>query len=92
MNTGGGRGIPRVGRFILGVFARPWLLALALGFARVVRALGIARLFARLPGRAGFAAAMLASSDTIGRRQAYMSRGDGTRGTSPSSRGLMQGI
>ncbi len=93
MNTSGGRGIPRVGRIILGVFARRRLLALALGLARVMRALGVAGLLARLPGRVGFAAAMLASSDSSGRRRAYTSRGEGTRGTVALLTGcVMQGL
>ena len=93
MNTSGGRGIPRVGRIILGVFARPRLLALALGLARVMRTLGVAGLLARLPGRAGFAAAMLASSESSGRRRAYTSRDEGTRGTVALLTGcVMQGL
>ncbi|HEV2179888.1 MAG TPA: heterodisulfide reductase-related iron-sulfur binding cluster, partial [Gemmatimonadaceae bacterium] len=53
---------PRLARIVLAVFARPRLLALALAGARVLRLTGVARLLARLPGRAGFAFAMLAAS------------------------------
>lgn len=93
MNASGGSGIPRIGRLILSVFARPGLLALGLGLARLVRALGVARLLARLPGRAGFAAAMLASSEPAGRRRAYIGRDEGTRGTVALLTGcVMQGL
>jgi glycolate oxidase iron-sulfur subunit len=58
----GGQRLPRSARVILWVFARPRWLALALAAARVVRGMGLAALCARLPGRAGFAMAMLAAS------------------------------
>lgn len=51
-----------VARLILGVFARPTLLRLAMAAARLLRASGLPRLMARLPGRLGFANAMLAST------------------------------
>jgi glycolate oxidase iron-sulfur subunit len=57
------RPIPLVARVILRVFASPWLLRPALALARLARATGIPSLAARLPGRAGFAAAMLASTE-----------------------------
>jgi glycolate oxidase iron-sulfur subunit len=59
--THGGRERSRTARLILGIFARPRLLAVALWATRAVRALGVDRLLARLPGRLGFAGAMLAS-------------------------------
>ncbi len=93
MHAGGGHGIPRMGRIILSVFARPRLLALALLLARVVRALGLAHLTARLPGRAGFAAAMLASSRSTAPRRNYAAREDGARGTVALLTGcVMQGL
>ncbi|HEX5831403.1 MAG TPA: heterodisulfide reductase-related iron-sulfur binding cluster, partial [Gemmatimonadaceae bacterium] len=56
------RPAPAVARLILLVFARPRLLALALLGARLFRATGLPALLARLPGRPGFAMAMLAST------------------------------
>ena len=66
------RPIPFVARVILWVFERPVLLALAMLGGRVLRGLGIARLLATLPGRPGFAMAMLAST----RRSASGTRRD----------------
>jgi glycolate oxidase iron-sulfur subunit len=56
------RPIPPIARLILRVFATPWLLRPALVLSRLARATGIPALFARLPGRLGFASAMLATS------------------------------
>jgi glycolate oxidase iron-sulfur subunit len=49
-------------RLILRIFATPWLLAIAMAKGRILRATGLPRLAARIPGRVGFAAAMLAST------------------------------
>jgi glycolate oxidase iron-sulfur subunit len=85
-------GIPRVARLILGVFSRPALVAVAMFLARVTRALGIARLFAQLPGRAGFVSAMLASTANKGRRSTYPA-GDATRGRTALLTGcVMEGL
>jgi glycolate oxidase iron-sulfur subunit len=54
---------PFVARLVLAVFRNPRLLALTLWMARVIRQLGIADMLAILPGRAGFAMAMLASTN-----------------------------
>jgi glycolate oxidase iron-sulfur subunit len=56
------RPIPFVARMILAVFERPWSMRLAMFGGRVTRALGVATLFAKLPGRFGFSMAMLAST------------------------------
>lgn len=74
------RPIPFVARMILAVFGRQRLLAIAMAGGRVLRATGIARLLAKLPGRVGFGMAMLAS--TTRRRRASMAvpRSAGTRG------------
>jgi glycolate oxidase iron-sulfur subunit len=56
------RALPPVARLILFVFSRPRLLAISMWKARVFRATGIPKLLARLPGRLGFAMAMLAST------------------------------
>ena len=53
---------PFVARLVLAIFRNQRLLGLALWFARIVRRFGIADILAALPGRAGFAMAMLAST------------------------------
>jgi len=78
------RPIPRLARAILAVFSRGALLSFAMFGGRVMRAPGLARVMSRLPGRIGFAMAMLASTDRPssehdgGKR--YLGRGNGTRG------------
>ena len=79
------RPIPRIARTILAVFSRRSLLSLAMFGGRVMRATGMARLMSRLPGRIGFAMAMLsstgrASGERDGRVEPYLTRGNGTRG------------
>ena len=77
------RPIPFVARAILAVFTRRTLLSLAMFGGRVMRATGLARLMSRLPGRIGFAMAMLSSTDRWSKRDTgsgYMPRGNGTRG------------
>ncbi len=64
-----GRPLPLVARTILFVFARPLFLSIVMFGARVLRATGIPALLARIPGRLGFAMAMLAS--TARRQHAY---------------------
>ena len=56
------RPIPFVARMILAVFERPWSMKLAMLGGRITRALGIATLLAKLPGRLGFSMAMLSST------------------------------
>jgi glycolate oxidase iron-sulfur subunit len=73
--------IPFVARVILSVFERPWLMRLAMVGGRVARATGIARLGARLPGRLGFAMAMLASTDRPMAESRPSIGGSGARGT-----------
>ena len=72
---------PFIARAILFVFARPALMRLALLGGRVARALRVSRLLARLPGRLGFAMAMLESTRSPITRRAYVARSDGSRGT-----------
>ena len=74
------RPLPRLARVILGVFERPALLAIALAGARVLRASGLPRLLSRLPGRLGFAFAMLQSTERPVARRAYEAAGSGSRG------------
>ena len=76
------RPIPRLARVILAVFSRRSLLSLAMFGGRVMRATGLARLMSRLPGRVGFAMAMLASTSrrSSERDGRYAARGNGIRG------------
>ena len=53
---------PLVARVILGLFARPALMRPLLAASRLLRATGLPRLLARLPGRVGFGFGMLAST------------------------------
>lgn len=93
LNASGGSGISRVGRFILGVFERPSVMALAMFLTRIVRALGVASLLSRLPGRLGFASAMLASTSQRRRPKEYVVPDVGTRGTVALLTGcVMQGL
>jgi glycolate oxidase iron-sulfur subunit len=73
------RRLPFVARMILWVFARRGLMSMAMAMSRVVRATRVPALLSRLPGRLGFAMAMLAST-TRPRRHAYVATGDGARG------------
>ena len=86
---------PLVARVVLGVFERPLVLRLALLGARIVRGIGLAALLARLPGRLGFANAMLASTRPALRRPTYdaAARATADRGTAALLRGcVMDGL
>jgi glycolate oxidase iron-sulfur subunit len=76
------RELPVVARLILFVFSRPRLLAISMWKARVFRATGIPNLLSRLPGRFGFAMAMLASTRRSAKEssRSYEPRGDNSRG------------
>lgn len=74
------RPLPVVARAILSLFRHPALLTLALAGGRVVRASGIAALLQRLPGRLGFAFAMLQSTRRPVTAREYTPAGDGSRG------------
>jgi glycolate oxidase iron-sulfur subunit len=54
---------PFIARLILNVFKRPLLLRIVLFGAKMIRRVGIADMLAGLPGRAGVAMAMLASTN-----------------------------
>lgn len=56
------RPLPLVVRVTLRLFGRPAALRVAMLFARALRATGIPRVLAQLPGRIGFANAMLAAT------------------------------
>ena len=86
--------LPFPARVMLGVFARPWILKMAMAGGRVMRALRIARLLSRLiPGRYGFALHMLESTRFPLKRVAYEPRPNGSRGTVALLEGcVMEGL
>jgi len=89
------RKLPLIARLILFVFARPGLLAISMWKARVLRATGIPALLARLPGRAGFGMAMLASTRRARAEasRAYAAPGAATRARVATLRGcVMEGL
>lgn len=65
------RPVPFVARLILSTFERPALLRLAMLGARLLRASRLSALLSRLPGRVGFAFAMVESTRPIPRPRAY---------------------
>ena len=84
---------PPIARAILFAFAHPALLALAMLGGRISRALRLSSLLARLPGRLGFAMAMLEATRTPIGRSAYRPAGDGSRGTATLLTGcVMEGL
>jgi glycolate oxidase iron-sulfur subunit len=87
------RPIPLLARVILGVFARPRVLSLALALSRMLRATRIPALLARLPGRLGFPMAMLAATTPRIDRRAYPSPGATTGARTAMLRGcVMEGL
>jgi glycolate oxidase iron-sulfur subunit len=83
---------PPVARAILFAFAHRPLLALAMLGGRLTRALGLSRVLSRLPGRLGFAMAMLESTRAP-ERAAYVPAGDGSRGRATLLTGcVMEGL
>jgi glycolate oxidase iron-sulfur subunit len=89
-----GRRMPAVARVILAAFKRPWMLSIAMSFSRLARATGMPALLGRfLPGRLGFANAMLASTTTPIERRPWRPSGDGSRGTTAVLTGcVMEGL
>lgn len=84
---------PLVARTMLAVFRRQWLLRPALLGGRLLRATGLSKLLARLPGSSGFAMAMLESTRPRLARRSYEARGDGSRGTAAVLLGcVMEGL
>jgi glycolate oxidase iron-sulfur subunit len=73
------RPLPFVARLVLAVFARKPLLALLMLGGRFARVTGMASLLGRLPGRLGFAMAMLASTRRAGRANARAQTSQPTR-------------
>ncbi len=89
------RPLPFVARLILSIFSNAPLLAISMWKARVFRATGIPALLSRVPGRLGFAMAMLASTrrSAAERTRTYRPRGDGSRGTVATLDGcVMEGL
>ncbi len=87
------RPLPIIARLILAVFARPRTLRLALAGARFTRAIGLPRLLAGLPGRLGFAFAMLRATERPVSTSPYTAKGDGTRGSVAVLHGcVMEGL
>jgi glycolate oxidase iron-sulfur subunit len=84
---------PPIARLILFVFARRALLRLAMLGGRVARATRLSWLLSRLPGRLGFAMAMLESTRSPVAHRAYTPAGDGARGTATILTGcVMEGL
>ena len=82
-----------IARAILFTFARPALLSMAMLGGRIARALRISSLLARLPGRLGFAMAMLEATRAPVKRAAYRPSGDGSRGSATLLTGcVMEGL
>ncbi len=77
---GASRPVPRLTRMLLATMARPVWRSAALALGRALRATGLARLFARLPGRVGFACAMLESSRPVAMRANYAPHESDARG------------
>ncbi|MEO8562634.1 MAG: heterodisulfide reductase-related iron-sulfur binding cluster [bacterium] len=83
---------PPIARAILFGFAHRPLLALGMLGGRITRALGLSRLLSSLPGRLGFAMAMLESTRAMARPR-YVPHGDGSRGTATLLTGcVMEGL
>ena len=84
---------PVIARLVLFVFARRVLLRMAMLGGRIMRATRLSWLLARLPGRAGFAMAMLESTRSAVRRRRYAPTGDGARGAATLLTGcVMEGL
>jgi glycolate oxidase iron-sulfur subunit len=84
---------PPIARLILFVFARRALLGLAMLGGRITRAMRLSWLLARLPGRLGFAMAMLESTRSPLKRRSYIPQGDGARGSAALLTGcVMEGL
>ncbi|MES2178405.1 MAG: heterodisulfide reductase-related iron-sulfur binding cluster [Gemmatimonadota bacterium] len=72
---------PPVARLILFAFGNKTLTRLAMLGGRITRALRLSALLSKLPGRLGFAMAMLESTRTPLTRGSYRPQSDGSRGS-----------
>ena len=85
--------LPLFARLVLWTFAHPMLLRTVMSLSRLLAATPIPWLASRLPGRFGFAMAMLASTDAPIERAGYTPAGNGQRGTVALLRGcVMEGL
>jgi glycolate oxidase iron-sulfur subunit len=86
--------LPIAARLLLGVFARPSLMRLAMAAGRVLRATRLSVLLARLlPRRFGFAFDMLEATRSPIQRPRYRATGDGSKGTFALLEGcVMEGL
>jgi glycolate oxidase iron-sulfur subunit len=88
-----GRRTPWMARAMLAVFARPALLRPALALSRLLRGTGIPRLLARIPGRMGFAFAMLDATRPALRTPPYTPRAHPAGGSAALLTGcVMEGL
>jgi glycolate oxidase iron-sulfur subunit len=84
---------PLVARTVLAVFRYQWLLRPILLGGRILRATGLTKLLARIPGAPGFAMAMLESTRPKLEHRSYVAKGDGSRGTAAVLLGcVMEGL
>ena len=84
---------PFIARTVLTAFRHEWMLRPMLLGGRMLRATGLSKLLARLPGPLGFAMAMLESTRPRLARPPYEARGDGARGTAAVLLGcVMEGL
>jgi glycolate oxidase iron-sulfur subunit len=84
---------PPAARLILFVFARRGLTRLAMLGGRIARATRVSWRLSRLPGRLGFAMAMLESTRSPVRRAKYRATGDGVHGSATLLTGcVMEGL
>jgi glycolate oxidase iron-sulfur subunit len=87
------RPTPFLARLSLFVFARGWLLRPAMFFSRFLAATPIPSLLSGVPGRLGFAMAMLASTGRSIERSPYSAGSRGERGLVATLRGcVMDGL
>ena len=89
----GGKGPSTLARLILWTFAHPVMMRIAMGLGRLLAATPIPTLAAKIPGRIGFAMAMLASTDTPVERARYTPTSNGERGSAALLTGcVMEGV
>lgn len=87
------RPIPLLARLMLWSFARPWVLAVAMAGSRLLAATPLPWLLSRLPGRIGFAMAMLAATESRLERGRYKPSTAPTRGSFALLEGcVMEGL
>jgi glycolate oxidase iron-sulfur subunit len=84
---------PPIARLILFIFSRRALLGLAMLGGRIARATRVSWLLSRLPGRLGFAMAMLESTRPPLKQRSYVPQGNGARGSAALLSGcVMEGL